>query len=78
MCTIGQVLLATPKEEEKNSLLDVFMPKYRRSQGGGKEIKNIRALRKLVDGPDIRICKKGVGNSTAYFRGQQVDVVRND
>lgn len=78
MCTIGQVLLGAAKEEKKDSAFDVLVPEYRRSQGCRKQIKDIRALRKLVDGSNIRVRERGMRNSATYFRRQKIDVIRNN
>ena len=78
MCTVWQVLLGPPKKEKKDGSFNVLMAKYRRSQGGGQEIKNIRALRKLIYGPNIRIRKRSVRNSATCFGGKQVDIVCNN
>lgn len=78
MCTVWQILLAPPKEEKKDGPFNVLMAKYRRSQGGGKEVEDIRTLRKLIYGPNIRIREGSVRNSSTCFGRKQVDVVCNN
>lgn len=76
---VREVLFVSAEEKEEDGLLDLVVAVYRGSEGLGEQFEDVvlLAFGELVDGADVGVGERGLGDAAAGFGGEENDVVRD-